>query len=544
MGYLMMLSQKLNRVKWSPPLHSQIEVTAATYLGPLGTKGDVTPPSGELTPISVDGYETDTSGPLPRYKAPVCSTQFDKIAKRFRGLRPLDAITKAAGSSVVFLGTLGLLLLWVILGITLGPSDVWQIVMQNASSIQCYVSDTLLMRQQFNTCSQFLKDIGELRSRNRSIVRMLRNLTPSQREEFLIEQEKQRGSRSRSQDPYDQKKAEKTAFKIKTSFDKVCDHVATAVGSLASLILYVIGIGVWLGTGPLLSFNNEWQLYINTAVAVQLTFTSMFLQNVRRRHADSLGRTLSSVKEVDCELEWRLRSVTGDLMPNLSFTIEPPETTRTERFIDIYAYVVGSGVGVALSTVVVAVWLGVGHLLRWNSNWWLIIGTYTGLVGFVDGFVLRNVYFRQSKILNEHLEALKEKDKDVFSLLNIPITEENHSSNKRSLSFRISNKTVVLCAHPLSVIASLVVVVGLICVATGLLWSETGQLICNTPTMIVEGFLLIVLFQAHNMSNVKRREQFGAVLERRNILKGHLKRSDVKEDGAASVISLEIQVKH
>lgn len=407
--------------------------------------------------------------------------------------------------------------------------------------LTCIRSDTLLMRQQFNTCSQFLKDIGELRSRNRSLVRMLRNLTPSQREEFLIQQDKEPGALS--PDVYDPKIVEKTTSKIKTTFDKVCDHVATAVGSLPSLILYVIGIGVWLGTGPLLSFNNEWQLYINTAVAVQLTFTSMFLQNVRRRHADSLGRTLSSIKEVDCELEWRLRFVTGDLMPNLSFAIEPPETTRTERFIDIYAYVVGSGVGVALSTAVVAVWLGVGHLLQWNSNWWLIIGTYTGLVGFVDGFVLRNVYFRQSKILNEHLEALKEKDKDVFSLLNIPTAKEKNSNDKKSLSFRISNKTVVLCAHPLSVIGSLVVVIGLICVATGLLWSETGQLICNTPTMIVEGFLLIVLFQAHNMSNVKRREQFGAVLERRNFLKRYVKRSEVKEDEAASVISLEIQVK-
>ncbi len=61
--------------------------------------------------------------------------------------------------------------------------------------------------------------------------------------------------------------------------------------------------------------------------------------------------------------------------------------------------------------------------------------------------------------------------------------------------------------------------VGLLCVATGLLWSETGQLICNTPTMIVEGFLFLVLFQGHNMSNVERRGQFGDVLTRRNMLK-------------------------
>ena len=33
--------------------------------------------------------------------------------------------------------------------------------------------------------------------------------------------------------------------------------------------------------------------------------------------------------------------------------------------------------------------------------------------------------------------------------------------------------------------------------------------------MIVEGFLLLVLFQAHNLGNIKRRGQMGRVLERR-----------------------------
>jgi low-affinity ferrous iron transport protein len=393
------------------------------------------------------------------------------------------------------------------------------------------------MRQQFNTCSHFLREIGELRSRNRSIVRMLRNLTPKKREELL--EPLREGREAMSQESHDERKSDS---RIKTAFDKVCDHVATAVGSLPSLIIFVIGIGVWLGTGPLLSFRNDWQLYINTAVAVQLTFTSMFLQNVRRRHAESLERTLDSIREADRELEWRLRSLTGDLLPNQCFVIEPPVTSSTERFIDIYAYVVGSGVGVALSTVVVVVWLGVGRVLHWNSNWWLIIGTYTGLVGFVDGFILRNVYFRQSNTLNDHLEALVEKDTEVFSLFNLPMVERISSRDKSSLSYRISNKTVILCAHPLAVIGSLVVVIGLICVATGLLWSETGQLICNTPTMIVEGFLLIVLFQAHNMSNVERRAQFGAVLERRNILKRHMKESNA-QDKSATVISLEIDRK-
>lgn len=394
------------------------------------------------------------------------------------------------------------------------------------------------MRQQFNNCSHFLKSIGELRSRNRSIINMSRSLTPAQREDFLSYQSPFESTKTAAEPT-----TKDVSKKVIDTFDLVCDFVAVAVGSLPALIIYIIGIGIWLGTGSLLSFNNLWQLDINTAVAVELTFTSMFLQNVRRRHAESLGKTLSSIRETDSELEWRLRSITGDLTPHQSFMIEPPETTRTERFIDIYAYIVGSGVGVALSITVVAIWLGVGHLLSWDSNWWLIIGTYTGLVGFVDGFVLRNVYMRQSDILNQHLQAVSEKDQDVFALLRLRMPVEISIADKKSLSFRISHKTIEICAHPLSVIGSLAVVVALIAVATGLLWSETGQLICNTPTMIVEGFLLLVLFQAHNMTIVERRGQFGAVLERRNISRRCVRDYKVRQESNNDVLRIEIESK-
>ncbi|EIC06933.1 hypothetical protein OR221_2988, partial [Microbacterium laevaniformans OR221] len=40
----------------------------------------------------------------------------------------------------MFLTTLSLILLWIILGIALGATQTWQIVMQNAGSIQCYIS--------------------------------------------------------------------------------------------------------------------------------------------------------------------------------------------------------------------------------------------------------------------------------------------------------------------------------------------------------------------------------------------------------------------
>jgi len=124
------------QVNWSPPLHSSIEVTATSHFRPTDA-GRAVNWAGSLTPISSNGYDSDTS--LPRHKVQICPTRINNFTKRLRSIRPLDVITKVAGSRLIFLATLTILLVWAIIGAVLGPSDVWQIVMQNASSIQCYV---------------------------------------------------------------------------------------------------------------------------------------------------------------------------------------------------------------------------------------------------------------------------------------------------------------------------------------------------------------------------------------------------------------------
>jgi low-affinity ferrous iron transport protein len=247
------------------------------------------------------------------------------------------------------------------------------------------------------------------------------------------------------------------------------------------------------------------------------------LQNVRRRHADSVSLTLSTVKHLDSDFESRIRCLTGDKEPNEPWVMEKPKTGVIEKGIDKYAYVVGSGVGVAISAAVVAIWLGLGKVLQWDSNWWLIIGTYTGLVGFVDGFVLRNVYQRQSLLLHEHLQKLDEMDAELYCLTGLSLPENREPEKERakrekSLAYRISKRMIVVCSLPWAVVGSLVVVGILLAIATGMKWSETGQLIANSPTMIVEGFFLLVLVQAHNMADGRRREQFGDVAARREML--------------------------
>lgn len=140
--------------------------------------------------------------------------------------------------------------------------------------------------------------------------------------------------------------------------------------------------------------------------------------------------------------------------------------------------------------------------MEWNSNWWLIIGTYTGLVGFVDGFFLRNVYFRQDKLLDEQFEVLIASDEAICQYLNLYLPKQGNSG-KKTYSGRLSSHMGEVCAQPFAVLFSLVVIVALICIASGMQWNETGQLLCNTPTIIIESFLLIVLLQAHNISNTR-----------------------------------------
>lgn len=136
------------------------------------------------------------------------------------------------------------------------------------------------------------------------------------------------------------------------------------------------------------------------------------------------------------------------------------------------------------------------------------------MVGFVDGFVLRNVYFRQDEMLDEQFNILVDSDERLYQYLNILLPtkplEEDHS-----VITRISNWMGRVCAMPIAVLFSVIVVLALIAVASAMKWNQTGQLLCNTPTMIIEGFLLIVLIQAHNMSNTKRRVQLHDILIRR-----------------------------
>lgn len=471
---------------------------------------------------------------------------------------PLDIAVSIAGTPFVFFLTVAALLAWAVIGIVLGPSQAWQIALQNVSSLQCYASDTLLMRQQRNYSRDLLSIVCELRSRGAACRRRWESIadnvtivdpglqTPAQEDVRKSLQDltiKEVGPESRPNSnagDVDIDEADDGVCLPPTSlYDRICDPIVRAFSSLYAWIIFWAGICVWLGFGATLSWANEWQLYINSAVAIELTFVSVFLQNTRKRHLAYLKRCFECIQVEDARLECSLGELTGDdeePNPVVKFEYDyTKETTRGQRAIDYYAAIVGTGIGVALSAMVIAAWLGIGHLMEWDPNWWLIIGTYTGLVGFVDGFALRNVYFRGSKIVDDQFDVLAKEDDELGHLLGlVALPGATMDEDKNSLPSHIANTVGEWCSHSGAVLGSVVVVVAVLVIATVMHWSETAQLICNTPTMIVEGFLLLVLIQAHNASNTQRRLHFRDALRRRLAMNSHVCRLVVKRDVMAS----------
>ncbi|PBP27171.1 low affinity iron transporter-like protein [Diplocarpon rosae] len=397
-----------------------------------------------------------------------------------------DKITRGAGSSGTFFFMMGLLALWAVAGAALGTTDRWQIILQNASSIQVYVTDILLIRQQKNASRALMTTLAEIQYEIEESLAMVQ------------------GRQTRWQ----------------RIWGATCHFFAITLGSLWAFIFYWAGIFVWVGIGPLLQFSDVWQLYINTATAISLTFTSVFLQNVQQQQEDRLDLCLNYALKIDAQVEYRLREITEDPKPNPIFEIPANVPSRVERSIDRFADIMGSGLGVIISLLAAGIWFAVGPALTFDDNWWLIIGTFTGLVGFIDGFVLRNLYMREESHAKIHFRKVELADSRILDLLNLPIPRS--AEKKQSFSTRISVIVGDACGSRWATVGAVSFVFALLVIASAMVWSTTGQLLCNTSTMIIEGFLLLVLIQAHNTSNQERGEDFNGVLKRRLLLNSYV----------------------
>lgn len=386
-----------------------------------------------------------------------------------------DKITRAAGSPVVFFVMLLLIGFWAVMGLIFGTNDTWQIMIQNASSIQVYLTDILLIRQQQNAGRALMTTLAELQSRNATCERLLGQIPNCQWMETHKDKPKQLLLNGR---PIDDEVEESLYMvtgkptRFQYVWTKTCHAAASAMGSIWAYIFYWIGIFVWVGIGPIFQFSDTWQLWVNTATAISLTITSVFLQNIQQQQEDTLEKCLEYALKIDAEVEYRLRELTEDSKPNPIHEIPAPKPTKVERGIDNFADVMGSGLGVAITVLVFIVWIAVGPILGFDDNWWLIIGTFTGLVGFIDAFVLRNMYFREEKHAGYEFRAIQDSDIRLLERLNVPVPQR--AAVIRPWSLRISIAIGDACGSQWATVSACLFVIALLVLATAMLWSTVS----------------------------------------------------------------------
>ncbi|CDO96621.1 unnamed protein product [Kluyveromyces dobzhanskii CBS 2104] len=450
--------------------------------------------------------------------------------------RVLDRLVQAAGSQVTFIFLMIVLLGWAIAGIVSGAPNQWQVAMQDGQSIQCYVWDTLLMRQQLMSAHEHMCICAELGSRVTVLKKLLTRVADETEENQTIAYEHLPEINEVTVDLQD-----------KTWYDKFASVVSKVLGSWYTIIIYWCGIFVWVGCGALnldagnsppytgktsgsnpelAKFSNLWQMYINTATAVVLYTTSVFLQNIRARHDIFVAKYIRELFAADVKIDNILRRYNDDYTTEADIvTVKAGKRTKGEVWIDWYGDIIGTGAGVIIGVLVFAAWIAIGDPMKWSDNWWLIIGTYTGLVGFLDGFVIRQNYFRIVQHETQNYENLIADDYELFSLLGIECPERLMRvpiEKNRSITYRVSAYVNRKCSTELSVLASIILIIVLICIASALRWNETGQLLVNTPTMIIEGFFLLILLQSHNWADVTRRAEIALLCNRRIFLMAYL----------------------
>ncbi|KAL7935624.1 Low affinity iron permease domain-containing protein [Trichoderma chlorosporum] len=403
--------------------------------------------------------------------------------------RWLDNVVKASGSQIVFFIMISGLLVWAFLGIPYGQSDNWAAIISDVQAIISYGFDSLLMRQQLNGYERQLRISACLRSRVQSQKRMLRQVLASNQ----YKKPSFRGVENSYPDKFG------LTLPPENWVNRVSNYTALVLGHFGTICLYWICIFIWLGFGHYCNWSDRWQLYINSGTSALMVLIFTFLANIRERHDEYVEKCMNFIFEVDSDIELKLRSLSGDTQPNPTVVVPAPPLSTLQRIIFYYADVVGTLVGIALLIIVLIVWAGIGPVMHWDNNWWLFIGTYAGLIGLIDGFVLRNVQQRLHQYEQLALEEAKLEDTGLSDEIGLPAPEMT-KINHKSINYRLSNKMGVICAHEITVILGVLLVIGLVIGASAMKWTLTGQLICNIPPSIIESFFMMILITGHNLS--------------------------------------------
>ncbi|KAK9374341.1 Low affinity iron permease-domain-containing protein [Lipomyces chichibuensis] len=443
-------------------------------------------------------------------------TKYDPGFKKRLLDRWLDKVVHIAGSGFVFVLVMAILLTWALLGIKYGQSEMWQVVISDFQAIFCYIFDSFLMRQQLIGHDSIMMVAACLRSRNISNSRMLRQIV-----------------HNRSEKPSQIEDLDKnltgSEFPEVNWLGRLSNFAATLSGHIVTVALYWIGIFVWIGFGQYCGWSNKWQLYINSATSALMVFVFVFLENIREQHRQYTESCMALIHKTDSALELRLRTITGDTIENEPVVIPGPQVTKIQRAIYYYADVVGTLVGIVLMLIVVVIWVVIGPAMSFDANWWLIIGTYSGLIGMNDGFILRNVFYHLGEHEDKAFDQVRAEDLAMFEIIDItpPVEDEIQDSG---LSFRISATVGWFCSHELAVVLGTTVMIGLVIGASVMKWSTTGQLVCNVPPSLIETFFMIILITSQNMADAKRRAVLFNIYQRRRYLLSYVNNIPVNDE--------------
>jgi low-affinity ferrous iron transport protein len=418
--------------------------------------------------------------------------------------RWLDKVVEFSGSQFIFFTILIALLVWAFLGIRFGQSNDWQVTISDAQAVINMVFDAFLMRQQLNAHDSITFSLACMRSRIGSNKRMLSKLMETGRYEKA--------------QPAQFHDLQQTEFASDLPAENLLGQISTAVssflGHIATVFAFWVGIFIWIGFGKYCGWSNTWQLYINSATSALMVFVLGFLANIRERHSNYMEKCLQHIYKVDAALELRLRTITGDTIENGLITIQAPRRGRIQRGIDYYADLVGTLLGIAILIIVIIIWVALGPVMSFDSNWWLLIGTYAGLIGLNDGFVLRNVQNVLGGYQQIEFTQLIYDDMDMISVIGVTELNEDRVVD-RSLTYRVSIAMGNFCSHEITVILGAVAIIGLIIGASAMRWSVTGQLLCNVPPSIIESFFMMILITGHNIADANMRVDLHNVYLRR-----------------------------
>lgn len=422
--------------------------------------------------------------------------------------RWLDRIVALSGSNAVLIFTVIALACWALLGIKFADRTGWQVGISDAQAIINMVFDSFLVRQQLNAYDETLVILCQLQSRAESHRRMLRALDLGQR----------RGQHVSS---HHRLLLIQNLPVQDGVFARSCVKASAFMGHIGTVTGYWICIGIWLGFGHYCGWSSTWFFYINSATSALMVLLLAFLANNRERHEQHLQDCVSLIYSADATLERMLRERTGDKIENRVCTIPAPEVGKIQRVINFYADLVGTLLGIALLALVMIVWVVLGPVMSFDDNWWLLIGTYAGLIGMNDGFVLRNLCNVCNVREEEQHEQRILNDKDLLAIVGISDPSE-HEAPTLGLNSRLSIIMGNVCSHAYTVVAGVIVILGLIATATAMDWSELGQIVCNVPPSIVESFFTLILITGHNLGDQRREQSLHQIHQNRLRLIGYL----------------------